>query len=185
MNSDGIQLRDARPGDRETILAVTLSAYEQYAVQMGKVWEFYRASILAMLADVRSAVQIVADARNEIVGTVILLPGGTEFHLPDGSLVTLPVPEIRLLAVAPKSRGQGIGAALTQECIRRVRASGGAAITLHTTDMMSVAMRMYERMGFVRDSATDFHPAEGIVVKGYRYDLVPQPGDGLGERIAE
>lgn len=185
MKSDSIELRDARPADRDAILAVTLSAYEQYAAQMGKVWEFYKASILGLLSDIRSAVQIVAEANNEIAGTVILFPAGTEFHLPDGSLVTLPVPEIRLLAVAPKARGQGIGAALTQECIRRVRASGGAAITLHTTDMMSVAMRMYERMGFVRDSATDFHPAEGIVVKGYRYDLVPQAGDGLGERIAK
>ena len=37
--------------------------------------------------------------------------------------------------------------------------------------MMNVAMRMYEAMGFVRVPALDFHPAEGIVVKGYRIDL--------------
>ena len=37
--------------------------------------------------------------------------------------------------------------------------------------MMSVAMRMYEQMGFVRLPALDFRPAEGIVIKGYRIDL--------------
>ena len=37
-----------------------------------------------------------------------------------------------------------------KECIRRARRLGAACLNLHTTDMMQVAMRMYERMGFVR-----------------------------------
>jgi hypothetical protein len=41
--------------------------------------------------------------------------------------------------------------------------------------MMDVAMRMYERVGFVREPATDFSQAEGVVIKGYRLDL-PVPG---------
>ena len=32
-------------------------------------------------------------------------------------------------------------------------------------------MQMYERMGFVREPATDFSPAEGVLIKGYRLDL--------------
>ena len=169
--TNSLQIRDARDADRAAILALTLSAYEQYAPVMGKMWKFYRANILSTIADVKPAEQIVAETANGIVGSVLLFPAGTHFRSPDGTSVTLPLPEIRLLAVAPSARGQGIGAALTRECIRRAQQSGVAAITLHTNDIMNVAMQMYERMGFVRAPATDFTPAPGHIVKGYRFEL--------------
>ena len=165
------QIRDARDSDREIIKAVTLSAYEQYAHVMGENWIFYRENILATLSDVKPAEQIVAETERGIVGTVLLYPGGTRVQGPEGALINREVPEARLLAVLPTARGQGIGLALMQECIRRARRSGAGALGLHTTDMMNVAMRMYEGMGFVHVPALDFHPAEGIVVKGYRIDL--------------
>jgi GNAT superfamily N-acetyltransferase len=168
---NNLQIRDARETDHDTILSVTLSAYEQYALQMNGMWKFYRDNIVATLADVKPAEQIVAETQDGIVGTVLLFPAGTQVHAPDGTSVTLPSPEIRLLAVAPSARGQGIAKALMQECIRRARQSGVDAITLHTTDMMNVAMQMYERMGFVRVPALDFAPAPGRVVKGFRFDL--------------
>ncbi len=37
--------------------------------------------------------------------------------------------------------------------------------------MMQAAVRLYERMGFVRAPEIDFQPAPGIVVKGFRLDL--------------
>jgi ribosomal protein S18 acetylase RimI-like enzyme len=83
----------------------------------------------------------------------------------------MPWPEVRLLAVAPLARGRGVGAALMQECVRRVRKTGGRVLSLHTTDMMQAALRMYERMGFVRAPELDFHPAPGVTVQGYRLDL--------------
>jgi len=171
---DQIKLRDAREADRDAIQAVTLAAYEQYAASMLDNWKYYRQNILATLADITPAAQIVAENGNSIVGSVLFYPAGTQFHAPDGSSRTLALPEIRLLAVAPQARGQGIGAMLVQECIRRARHSGVAAITLHTSDMMSVAMRMYERLGFVRNPATDFSPGGGVVIKGYRFDLMGQ-----------
>jgi len=36
---------------------------------------------------------------------------------------------------------------------------------------MQVAMRMYERMGFVRAPDLDFDPDPSITVKAYRLDL--------------
>jgi GNAT superfamily N-acetyltransferase len=166
-----LQFRDARDADRDTIQAVTLAAYEQYAAVMGELWKFYRQNILSTLADVKPAEQIVAETQDGIVGTVLLYPANTPIHRPDGTTTRLELPEIRLLAVTPSARGQGIATALMQECLRRARQSGAAAITLHTTDMMSVAQRMYERLGFVHLPALDFFPAEGIVIKGYRFDL--------------
>jgi len=168
---NNLQLRDAREVDRKAIQAVTLSAYEQYALPLNGMWELYRANILSTLADVKPAAQIVAETNDGIVATVLLYPAGTQFHTPDGTSMTLLLPEIRLLAVTPRARGQGIATALVQECIHRARQSGAAAITLHTTDMMDVAMRMYERMGFVHESEFDFVPAPGYVAKGFRLDL--------------
>jgi ribosomal protein S18 acetylase RimI-like enzyme len=78
---------------------------------------------------------------------------------------------VRLLAVGPAGRGRGLGRRLMEECIRRSRAAGAPALTLHTTDMMRVAMGLYERMGFARAVELDFAPAPGVVVKGYRLAL--------------
>ena len=100
-----------------------------------------------------------------------LFPAGIIGFEPDGAPVTSPCPEVRLLAVAPSSRGQGIGAALMEECVRRARASGASVLALHTTDMMQSALRLYERMGFVRSPELDLHPAPDLTVKGYRLNL--------------
>ncbi len=171
MKTENLQIRDATSNDRDAIQAVTLAAYEQYSAMMGDLWKFYRENILATLADFKPAEQIVAESDAGIVGTVLLFPAGTQFHTPDGSEVTLAFPEIRLLAVDPVARGQGIGRALMEECIRRARQSGVAAITLHTSDRMNIAQSMYVRMGFVRTPDFDFSPAPGQLVKGYRFDL--------------
>jgi GNAT superfamily N-acetyltransferase len=98
-----------------------------------------------------------------------MYPPGTAFSTPDEG--PLACPEVRLLAVAPEARGQGIGTALMEECIRRARGLGSPCLNLHTTDMMQVAMRMYERMGFVRAPELDFHPDPKVTVKAYRFDL--------------
>ena len=150
---------------------MTLSAYQEYAAIMPSHWEGYRQAILATLAGVKPAQQIVAEREDAIVGTVLLYPAGTVFSTPDGLPLTLAWPEVRLLAVAPAARGQGIGAALMYECVRRARRLGAAVLTLHTTDMMHVAMRMYEHMGFVHAPELDFHVDKDLTVKGYRLNL--------------
>ena len=166
-------LRDAQKDDQEAIRAVILEAYSVYAPMMGPLWEFYQKSILETLVDVTPAEQIVAERDGAIVGTVLLYPAETVFHRPGGESATLAWPEFRLLAVAPAAQGLGIGAALVTECIRRARQSGAAVLTLDTTEMMQVAMDMYERMGFEHTPELDFYPAPNVTVKGYRLVLAP------------
>jgi predicted N-acetyltransferase YhbS len=166
-----LQIRDARPGDREAIREVTLSAFQEYAALMPAHWEGYRENILATLADVHPAEQIVAEQEGTVVGAALLYPPGTVVHTPDGVPVSLAEPEVRLLAVAPVAREQGVGAALMHECLRRARRAGAEGLGLHTTDRMRVAMGMYERMGFERVPELDFHVDEELTVKGYRLDL--------------
>lgn len=170
-----LNIRDAQAGDQAAIRAVTLEAYQEYAAFMQTNWEIYRQNIEATLADVKPAEQIVAEQAGTIVGTVLLIPAGTQVTPPNSEPVRLAWPEIRLLAVPPAMRGHGIGRALIDECLRRARHSGAGAITLHTTDMMQAAMSMYERMGFVRTPETDFHPGPEITVKAYRYRFDDQP----------
>jgi len=75
------------------------------------------------------------------------------------------------LAVLPAARGLGIGGALIEECLRRARESGATTLALHTTEWMTVARAMYERMGFLRAPEFDFYPRSGVVGLGYRHDL--------------
>jgi GNAT superfamily N-acetyltransferase len=168
---DRLRIRDARSADRGAIEAVTLAAYEQYAALMPAHWEGYRQNILATLAAAKPDAQIVAEEEGRIVGTVLLYPAGSVMARPGGGSITLAEPEVRLLAVAPAARGRGVGAALMNKCVSRARQSGAAALTLHTTDIMQSAMRLYERLGFQRAPGLDIQPAPGVIIKGYRLDL--------------
>jgi predicted N-acetyltransferase YhbS len=165
-----VRIRDARPEDRDAILDVTLAAYQEYAARMPGFWEGYRQNIVAAVSDAGEAEQLVAEDGGAIVGTVLLYPP-RRMRISQRESLDMPWPEVRLLAVAPGARGRGVGAALMRECVRRVRLANGTTLSLHTTDLMQTAMRMYERMGFVRAPELDFHPAPGVTVKGYRLDL--------------
>jgi GNAT superfamily N-acetyltransferase len=167
----GLRIRDARAGDRDAIEAVTLAAYQQYAALMPALWEGYRQNILSTLAAAQPDMQIVAEEEGRVVGSVLLYPAGTVLPIPRSPSVALAWPEVRLLAVAPASRGRGVAAALMDESVRRARRSGATALTLHTTGMMQAAVRLYERMGFVRAPELDFRPAPGVIIMGYRLGL--------------
>jgi ribosomal protein S18 acetylase RimI-like enzyme len=78
---------------------------------------------------------------------------------------------LRLLAVAGDARGQGVGQALVDECVRRARRMGAAELGLHTSASMAAARRMYLRMGFVRAPDHDFHPEGAELVEAYRLPL--------------
>ncbi len=167
-----ILIRDALEGDREAIQSVTLSAIEQYKESLGKNWVHYQEKTLKTLQSPKPAELIVAEIDNKIVGSILLYPAGAEcfkiqdkFFIPDH-------PYIRLLSVVPSSRGLGVGSALVKECVRRARLTGSRAIILHTTEIMKVALGMYERMGFVRKPSLDFKtPTGDDVIKGYQLDL--------------
>lgn len=166
-----LRIRDAREEDGEAVREVTLAAFQEYADQMPGHWEGYRRGVLKTLAEVAPAEQIVAEEGGSIVGAVLLYPAGAVLAPSNSPPVKLAWPEVRLLAVPPALRGRGIGGALLQECINRARRAGAEALTLHTSDIMRVAMQMYERAGFVRAPELDFYPDPKVVVKGYRLRL--------------
>ncbi len=167
-----LMIRDAQPGEGEAILALTLAAYEQYAPIIGEPgWQMYRSDIVKTLAEAAGTIQLIAELDGKRVGAVMLIPAGTVIERVNEDSIPRNFPEIRLLAVPPVSRGHGVGKALVQECIRRGREAGATVLTLYSTDMMQVAMHMYERMGFARDAEMDFHPVPEVTIKGYRLQL--------------
>lgn len=164
-------IRGATAADRPAILAITLASYQQYSRVIPAHWDGYRQNIRTTLGAAPPETQVVAELGGRVVGSVLIHPAGSAIENPGGTVTTLALPEVRLLAVEPAARGRGIAEALMRECIARARAAGDAAITLHTADMMASAMRLYERMGFRREPALDLEPVPGIIAKGYRFDL--------------
>ena len=69
-------------------------------------------------------------------------------------------PVIRMLVVDPAFRGNGLGRALSNEWLARAKRDGSAVIALHTSPIMTVALPMYLRMGFVK--AYDAPPIFGV-----------------------
>jgi ribosomal protein S18 acetylase RimI-like enzyme len=55
--------------------------------------------------------------------------------------------------------------------VRRARAAGLRAVTLHTILEMKVAQRLYESMGFVRDPARDWQVTDEFKLYAFRLDL--------------
>jgi GNAT superfamily N-acetyltransferase len=164
-------IRDARDDERDALRAVVLSAYAEYAALMPEpLWMGYRTQLLATLDSKQPAERIVAEREGVILGSVLLFPPAANAY---GSVALTPdCPEVRMLAVRPEARGHGIGVALMEECASRARQAGAVALGLHTTDMMQAAVRMYERLGYVRTPEKDFAVGKGFLVKAYRLALV-------------
>jgi GNAT superfamily N-acetyltransferase len=168
---DILRIRDARDDERDALRNVTLAAFEEYGTIMPQpLWVLYRRQILTTLDAAGPAERIVAERNSAIVGSALLYRPGAQAYGSTAGRVD--EPQVRLLAVLPAARGEGVGLALMTECARRARRAGATTLGLHTMDMMQAATRMYERMGFVRAPDLDFSPAEGVLVKAYRLDLM-------------
>ena len=143
-------------------------AYQQYAKIFPAEWPFYLQDIMNVHSRWGDAELIVADIEKRLVGTVTL-------YLKKGKSSREEWPPawagIRLLAVRPDYRGQGIGRGLMDECIWRCRKAGVKTLGLHTTEFMDIARGMYERMGFQRVPEFDFHPTSNVTVMAYRLEL--------------
>lgn len=118
------------------------------------------------------SIYVAVSAAGALLGSVDFIAdvkhygsGGTAGDIPDAA-------GIRLLAVSPEARGQGIGRALTQFCIDQARSLGRSRVILHTTRAMQTAWKMYESMGFERYAELDFRQGN-LEVFGF---VKPLPG---------
>jgi GNAT superfamily N-acetyltransferase len=165
-------VRLAVPGEYAALGELTVAAYAR--VDPGTLQSDYAdelrdvAGRAAGGADVLVAVDEQADGA--VVGGVTYVPGpcspSAEFTEPDAA-------GIRMLAVAADAQGRGVGGALTQACIDRARTAGRGQIVLHSTDRMTSAHRLYQRLGFERDPSMDWEGEPGLWLRGFRLRLGP------------
>ena len=141
-------IRDFEAADAPAAQRVALEAWAEFEGVFDG-WETL-AGRLAGIASLATELElIVATDAGSLAGLVGYAPPGAKrepMFPPAWGIV-------RLLSVAPAARGRGIGRRLTEECIARARRDGAAAIGLHTSPAMQVALPLYERLGFVRERA--------------------------------
>ncbi len=80
------------------------------------------------------------------------------------------VARIRMLLVDPKARGLGLGARLTDECIRFAREAGYKKITLWTHRVLTAARHIYQKAGF-KLMRSERHRSWGRPVVSEHWDL--------------
>lgn len=180
-DSSQVIIREAADSDREAIAAVLLEAYGQYSTFMPEeAWVEYRNSILGSVHGEGPAGRIIAETGSQIVGSVLLFLSSEAAY--GKAELGIQSPIIRLLAVSPDARGQGVAERLIAEAAARSAKLGAATLNLHTSDMMAAAVRLYERLGFQRAYETDIMNGD-ILVKGYRLELVTAPQSTLSAEM--
>lgn len=155
-------IRDFLQSDTTPVNALAISAFEQFK-DAYQDWPAFRAKIGNMSALAEVGEVIVAEVEGRIVGAVAYVGPGA----PKAAFFRPEWPIMRMLVVAPDSRGHGIGRALAEECLRRARRDRASVFALHTSELMQVALPMYQRMGFKwTASAPPIHGVEyGVYVK--------------------
>ena len=78
----------------------------------------------------------IAEMQGERIGSIFCVNAGDN------------VAKLRLLLVAPKARGLGLGMRLVQEGIRFARRAGYSKVTLWTNDILVEARQIYQKLGF-------------------------------------
>ena len=171
------RIRVATNADTEAVRGVIAAAYAEFESSLEPgLFRAYMSNLLELDSGAAGSVQLVADLGGEVVGAVMFYPdagAATGFGWPDGWAA------LRALAVDPAHRGRGVGQLLVSACVERAITTRAPAIGLHTADLMSSAIGLYERLGFARTPDLDLRPGDllgvddrgGPAVIAYRLDL--------------
>jgi GNAT superfamily N-acetyltransferase len=161
---DEFKIRALSPEEGEAINELSLRAYDEYRDGFPD-WHAFKANIGRMASLQEIGTIYAAESHGAIIGAVCLVPPGgprrPEFD-PKWAI-------LRMLSVDPAHRGKGIGRALTQYCINLSRLNGWNQIALHTSPIMTVALLLYTRMGFVKHC--DIPPISGAPYAIYLKEL--------------
>ena len=172
-------LRDYNEADECSVNELALSAFEQYSSEY-EDWEGFSRKISQISKLTGSSELIVAETGSKIVGAIGYVgpnKSKAEFFKPEWAV-------IRMLVVSPESRGKGIGRALTNMCLNRAERDQSEMLALHTSKIMSVALAMYLKMGFVFYSeAPDIHGVKyGVYTKELLANKV-NPADPMPQAV--
>lgn len=147
-------IRQVAPQECPGLAALVVAAYQEYAPALSAdAWEQMRSALLQVPTLAATATLLVAEQHGHLTGSVLYFPPGTS----DQRLFPRHWASMRLLAVSPECRGQGLGRLLTEACLTRARQDQAEFFGLHTSELMTTARQMYERMGFREDGELPSH----------------------------
>lgn len=157
-----LTIRDFAVGDAEAVNRIAVAAFAPFAPHYSD-WPALAANLAKMSMLSATGEVIIAEADGPIAGAVAYIAPGA----PKAAAFDPAWPVVRMLVVDPACRGRGIGRALMNECLRRAARDGAKLIALHTSPIMTVALPMYQRMGFarVRDTAPIFGVEYAVYTK--------------------
>jgi GNAT superfamily N-acetyltransferase len=138
-----IQLRDYSPTDAAAVNALAVTAFEEFSNAYDD-WSGFKTKISAMSSLATSGEIVVAEHQSRLVGAVAYIGP----HKPKSEIFRPEWPIMRMLVVSPEARGLGAGRALAEECLARAKRDKAVIFALHTSELMAVALSMYQRMGF-------------------------------------
>lgn len=155
-----IRLRDYQEADAEDLNRIAVAAFDQFRDHYDD-WPTMRAGLSNTSALGTSGEVVIAELQGRIAGAVAYFgPNSQKAAFFDSRW-----PIIRMLVVDPAFRGKGIGRTLSEACIAKARRDDAPVIALHTSPIMSVALPMYLKMGFVK--AHDAPPIFGVAYAVY------------------
>lgn len=141
-------LRIATVADFDSITDISVAAYREYATQLtAENWQKMQHSLSNVVSTANTANFMVAEVEGVIVGAIAYYPPGKSNPRFFGDCWA----SLRLLAVAPNYRGQGIGKLLTKAGINKARQDNAEGIGLYTSEAMITAQKMYTSLGFKRE----------------------------------
>lgn len=159
-------IREYLPSDAASVNELAVQAFEQFKDAYTD-WPLFRSRIANFSALAEVGEIVVATLNDRIVGAVAYIGSGA----PKAEFFRAEWPIMRMLVVAPEARGHGIGRALAQECLSRAKRDGASVFALHTSELMQVALPMYQRMGFQ-------WAATAPTIHGVKYDVYVKELDG-------
>lgn len=156
--------------DKVQVTAGIVEGYSQYKENYSDptMWEEYVEGINKSLDNPNIEKVLVAKEEQNILGSLQLyLNSEAAYGKPE---LNIDAPIIRLLVVSPQARGKGIAQSLINKALDFARKIDAEYLYLHTTDMMATAVKLYERLGFERNTERDFQNRNHLV-KCYRFKL--------------
>lgn len=157
------EIRPAVPDEYDAVGELTVEAYSHDGFVRGE----YAMTLRAAADRAAKAELWVAADSSGLLGTVTYCPVGSVYR----EIGKDDEGEFRMLGVAGRARGLGVGTALTQRCIDRTRELGQRRIVMSSATYMTAAHRLYERLGFHRLPERDWAPIPGVELYAFALDL--------------
>lgn len=140
-----IFIRTIQPGDNKTLAKIIRDTLTEFkANKPGTVYSDETTDRLSEVFEATNSIYFVAEAAGEIIGGGGIYPTA---NLPAGTC------ELVKLYLSPTGRGKGIGKLLLQKCIAAAAAMGYKKIYLESMPELTIAIPMYEKLGFTFLSA--------------------------------